>query len=178
MSKPARSRCRPRRRGSNDRTSRRHPARHLRVELPWQTRRVASSRRVVSDRFDACPTTSRICAPGAERREYPKRAGVFGRHARLSGYGTSSGDGEACARVRHAIVVWKPALRNGKERLPSAGPMQLARSPEKWPSAVSVGLHLRSCPTEARRWRRSIAEAGSYLYTSRAEVVDETALQK
>jgi D-3-phosphoglycerate dehydrogenase len=119
------------------------------------------------------------------KNEYSKARGLFGRTLGLLGYGNI---GQEIAKRAHAfgmpIVVWSRRFATGKERIADAPvPMQLARSPEEAAERSDVlSVHLALNADTKGLVGAAVLDRlkpGSYfINTSRAEVVDYTALEK
>jgi D-3-phosphoglycerate dehydrogenase len=118
------------------------------------------------------------------KSEYSKARGLFGRTLGLLGYGNI---GQEMAKRAHAfgmpIVVWSRRFASGKERVADAPvPMQLAQSPGEVAERSDVlSVHLALNADTKGLVGAAVLDKlkpGSYfINTSRAEVVDETALE-
>jgi D-3-phosphoglycerate dehydrogenase len=118
------------------------------------------------------------------KQEYSKARGLFGRTIGLLGYGNI---GQEMAKRAHAfgmpIVVWSRRFATGKERVADAPvPMQLAQSPGEVAERGDVlSVHLALNADTKGLVGAGVLEKlkpGSYfINTSRAEVVDEAALE-
>ena len=119
------------------------------------------------------------------KKEYSKAKGLFGRTLGLLGYGNI---GQEMAKRAHAfgmpIVVWSRRFATGKENIADAPvPMTLAKSPEEAAAHADVlSVHLALAPDTRGLVGASVLDRlrpGSYfINTARAEVVDQTALEK
>jgi D-3-phosphoglycerate dehydrogenase / 2-oxoglutarate reductase len=119
------------------------------------------------------------------KKEFSKARGLFGRTIGLLGYGNI---GQEMARRAHAfgmpIVVWSRRFATGRDRIEDQPiPMRLAASPEDAAAQSDVlSVHLAlSADTKGLVGERVFAalKAGAYfINTARAEVVDQSALER
>jgi D-3-phosphoglycerate dehydrogenase len=119
------------------------------------------------------------------KKEYSKARGLYGRTLGLLGYGNI---GQEVARRAHAfgmpIVVWSRRFVTGKDRIADEPiPMQLAQSPAEVAERCDVlSVHLALNADTKGLVNATVFDKlkpGSYFVnTARAEVVDQTALEK